>query len=519
MKRVSILNHVIGPIMRGPSSSHTAGPWRIGRTARDLLGSKPKEAVFTFDPTSSLAVCFHDQGSDAAFVAGLLGHALTDDDEPRMLELAPGEGLDAIFKLAPFPEADHPNSTLLNLRGEDGGELVLHARSVGGGSIQIASLNGAPLVITGDRYEVLAESGTASAGDVISLLSKWDQNARDLGGGTTRFLHASSFHKPDETLLAALEGLDGVKRVYRSNPVMHPLGGKEIFADTKELLSLAADNGWTLGEAAMAYESALLELPREQLMKEMEERLDVMLRSVELGLSGSNQGMKLLRPFAGSVMKAEQNGKMFLGGPHARAATRAMAAMHVNGAGGVVCAAPTGGSAGVMPGVVSTLLSDMHVPREKVVMAMWAAGAIGLALDRRSTFAAEVAGCQVEIGAAGAMSAAAVVEAAGGSAGQGCAAAATVFQNMMGSVCDLIQGIVEIPCHSRNAALASQAFLCADLVLGGYENPVPLDETVDAVDSVGRMLPEELRCTSRGGLAVCPSALGLPRLDLCCKKQ
>ena len=72
LKRVSILNHVIGPIMRGPSSSHTAGPWRIGRTARDLLGSKPEEAVFTFDPASSLAVCYHDQGSDAAFLAGLL---------------------------------------------------------------------------------------------------------------------------------------------------------------------------------------------------------------------------------------------------------------------------------------------------------------------------------------------------------------------------------------------------------------------------------------------------------------
>ena len=518
MKRVSILNHVIGPIMRGPSSSHTAGPWRIGRTARDLLGSKPEEAVFTFDPKSSLAVCFHDQGSDAAFLAGLLGYALTDDDEPRMLELAQGEDLDARFELGNFPEADHPNSALLSLRGEDGQQITLHARSVGGGSIEIASLNGVPLLITGDRYELIAECEPSCADNVISLLGGWDTGARDLGGEEVRLLHASSFHEPSEAFMASLRDLAGMRHIYSANPVMHPLGGKELFADTKELLSLAADKGWSLGETALAYESALLEIPREQLMKEMEDRLDIMLRSVELGLSGKHQVMKLLRPFAGSVMKAERSGKMFLGGPHARAAVRAMAAMHVNGAGGVVCAAPTGGSAGVMPGVVSTLLEDMNVSRENVVMAMWAAGAIGLALDRRSTFAAEVAGCQVEIGAAGAMSAAAVVETGGGSASQGCAAAATVFQNMMGSVCDLIQGVVEIPCHSRNAALASQAFLCADLVLGGYENPVPLDETVDAVDSVGRMLPEELRCTSRGGLAICPSAQCLPRLD-CCRKQ
>jgi L-serine dehydratase len=159
-------------------------------------------------------------------------------------------------------------------------------------------------------------------------------------------------------------------------------------------------------------------------------------------------------------------------------------------------------------------MEDFGLSRERTLSSLWAAGAIGLALDRRSTFAAEVAGCQVEIGAAGAMGAAAVVEAAGGTARQACDAAAMVFQNVMGSVCDLVQGIVEIPCHSRNAALASQAFLAADLVLGGYRNLIPLDETIDAVDSVGRMLPPELRCTSRGGLALCPSAGRMQRRDI-----
>jgi len=127
-------------------------------------------------------------------------------------------------------------------------------------------------------------------------------------------------------------------------------------------------------------------------------------------------------------------------------------------------------------------------------------------------FAAEVAGCQVEICAAGAMGAAAVVEAAGGTASQALDAAAISFQNTMGSICDLVQGIVEIPCHTRNAAAASGAFLCADLILGGYTNPIPLDETIDAVYAVGQMLPRELRCTALGGLAVTPSALAMPRL-------
>jgi len=188
-----------------------------------------------------------------------------------------------------------------------------------------------------------------------------------------------------------------------------------------------------------------------------------------------------------------------------------MAVMHVNGAMGVVCAAPTGGSAGVLPGVLVTLVEETGLDAGGVTHALLAASAIGAVVAMRATFAAEVAGCQVEIGAAGAMAAAAVVEAGGGTARQAADAAAIAFQNTMGMVCDLVQGMVEIPCHTRNAVAASSAFVCADLVMGGYHNPVPLDETLDAVMEVGRAMSAELRCTAKGGLAVAPSALKLVR--------
>ena len=129
----------------------------------------------------------------------------------------------------------------------------------------------------------------------------------------------------------------------------------------------------------------------------------------------------------------------------------------------------------------------------------------------RATFAAEVAGCQVEIAAAGAMGAAAVIQVSGGKAITACDAAAIFLQNSMGLICDLVQGIVEIPCHTRNASFASQAFICADLISGGYYNPIGLDETIDAVFSVGKMLPVELRSTSAGGIAVAPSALAIKK--------
>jgi L-serine dehydratase len=156
---------------------------------------------------------------------------------------------------------------------------------------------------------------------------------------------------------------------------------------------------------------------------------------------------------------------------------------------------------------VVSLVEDKGLSVQDAALALCAASAIGLIVANRATFAAEVAGCQVEIAAAGAMAAAAVVEAASGTAAQAANAAAISFQNTMGLVCDPVQGAVEIPCHTRNAVAASSAFLCADPILGGYANPIPLDETIDAVYAVGKMLPRELKCTALGGLAIAPSAL------------
>jgi L-serine dehydratase len=159
--------------------------------------------------------------------------------------------------------------------------------------------------------------------------------------------------------------------------------------------------------------------------------------------------------------------------------------------------------------VAVTLEEEWHLSEEALAKALFAAGAVGLIVSIRATFAAEVAGCQAEIGVAGAMGAALVAEAAGCQAQIACDAAAVALQNTMGSICDPVKGCVEIPCHTRNALAASSAFLNVDLVTGGYANPIPLDETVDASYASGKMLPPELRCTAKGGIAVCPSALAM----------
>jgi L-serine dehydratase len=270
-----------------------------------------------------------------------------------------------------------------------------------------------------------------------------------------------------------------------------------------------------LGQLALEYESQLLGLPHEAVLDEMLRRYDVMAASAHQGLQPDFTGTQLLQPTASLIHRAEAEGRLTVRSAQTRAAIRSMAVMHVDGAMGVVCAAPTGGSAGVIPGALVSLAEERDLSRETLGLALLASGAIGVIVAQRATFAAEIAGCQVEIGAGGAMAAAAIVDAMGGSADEATNAAAIAFQNTMGLVCDPVKGMVEIPCHTRNAVAAANAFVCADLILGGYINPIPLDETIDAVYSVGQMMPRELLCTAQGGLAVTPSALKLVARDCC----
>jgi len=307
--------------------------------------------------------------------------------------------------------------------------------------------------------------------------------------------------------------MPGVSQLWTAPPVFFPIRGQSLFASAAEMTALSSSRSSSLGHISFAYESALLGLPEQEVMEEIIRRFDVMRTSVSRGLEDKLQPMRLLRPSARNIFQAEADGRLAVGGIHTRAGARAMAVMHINGGGGVVCAAPTAGSAGVIPGVLVSLVEDKGLSIQKAALALCAASAIGIIISNRATFAAEVAGCQVEIAAAGAMAAAAVVEAAGGTATQAADAAAISFQNTMGLICDPVQGIVEIPCHTRNAVAASSAFLCADLVLGGYTNPIPLDETIDAVYAVGQMLPRELKCTALGGLSLAPSALKMSVLQ------
>jgi len=512
MKKVSIFNEVIGPIMRGPSSSHTAASYHLGKLIRGLLDGTPKQVIISFAKNGSYAEVYQQQGSDLGFATGIMGNEIISDGFNDALINAENRGIDIQFKVKEFEHEVHPNTIHIKGLSTGGSKVDVLAKSIGGGAVQVDELNKWPVNITGDSYEIIIEYDIRKSDTIkpeLGFEGIISESETRKGSKSLTILKLSK--TPDENILKRLSETEGVSRAWCLNPFFYAPIGEVLFASAQEMVSSAMERNVSLGKVSLTYESTLLGISEKDALDEMYRRYLLMKSGVENGLK-LQEGMQLLTPTAGKIMKVEKEGKLYTGGIHTRAAIRALAVMHVNSSMGVVCAAPTGGAAGTLPGVFTTLFEEKGLNEEEITLAMFAASAVGLILATKGTFAAEVAGCQVEIGAAGAMGAAAVVEAAGGSAKEACDAAAIAFQNTMGSVCDLVQGIVEIPCHTRNAIAASSAFVCADLVMGGYVNPVPLDETIDAVMSVGRMLPRELRCTALGGIALAPSALRMKNL-------
>ncbi len=510
MAEVSVLNDVIGPVMRGPSSSHTAGAYRIARLACGLAGGRPKDVFVTFDPDGSYAATYRPLGVDLAFAAGCLGWEMTDARYKEALRAAGRAGLRIRFAVERLEHAGHPNAMRVRMGGAPGGVLELRAKSVGGGIVEIDRLNGRPVSVDGRSWSLVAECRRGRSAEVRGAVERLARGRTTSAESRTGGAVQADFDSPPLPDLARqVSEIPGVTVVRAVAPVLYPQPGRGGIRSAASLVALAERERLSLGAAARRAESRLLGLPESALTAEMSARYAVMRASVAGGLDDRNVAMPLTAPCASRIMEAERRGELPLGGLLTRAAARAMAGMHTSNSKGVVCAAPTGGSAGVLAGVLVTLETEKNVELPVLARALFAAGGVGQVIAARATFAAETAGCQVEIGAAGAMAAAAVVEASGGTPRQAVDAAAVALQNTMGSVCDPVGGGCEIPCQTRNAAAAVNAFVCADLVMGGYENPVPLDETVDASFAVGRALPRELRCTALGGLAVAPSALAL----------
>lgn len=166
-----------------------------------------------------------------------------------------------------------------------------------------------------------------------------------------------------------------------------------------------------------------------------------------------------------------------------------------------IVAAPTGGSCGVIPAVLLSCEEKLGLPEVRMIEAMFVAAGIGQVIAERAFISGAEGGCQAEIGSASAMAAGAISYLKGGNANQIIHAAALAQKAMLGSTCDPVAGLVEIPCIKRNVMGAVNAMACADMACAGVISRIPPDEVIDAMRDTGLLMPEALRETGKGGLA------------------
>lgn len=278
------------------------------------------------------------------------------------------------------------------------------------------------------------------------------------------------------------------------------------FKNARELLEICNENGQMISEIMRQRECELGETTADQIQRRMERVWKIMKESATQPMKNPVRSMGgLIGGEARKLSEHQSRGKNICGTVLGRGIAYAMAVLEVNASMGLIVAAPTAGSAGIVPGLLLALQQEYHIPDGKMIDALFNAGAIGYLAMRNATVAGAVGGCQAEVGVASAMAASAAVELMGGTPEQCMAAASTVLMNMLGLVCDPVGGLVEYPCQNRNAAGVANALIAAEMALSGIEQLIPLDEMIDAMYVVGKRLPAELRETALGGCAATPA--------------
>lgn len=212
---------------------------------------------------------------------------------------------------------------------------------------------------------------------------------------------------------------------------------------------------------------------------------------------------------ARKVSDHARDGKSICGTMLSKAIAYSLAVLETNASMGLIVAAPTAGSSGVLPGTLLAAKDSLELSNDDLYKGLLNASAVGYLLMRNASVSGAEAGCQAEVGAASAMAASALVEMRGGTPEMCLEAATFALSNLLGLVCDPIAGLVESPCQSRNAIGVANAITAAEMVLSGITQPIPFDEMADAMLRVGRSLPFELRETAMGGCAGTPTGCAL----------
>jgi len=512
----SIFNDVIGPVMRGPSSSHTAASHRIGSIIRQFCSPENGKVLVEFDRHGSLATTYEGQGTAMGLISGLLGLSILDRGMIRYNELAGEKGMDIRFEITDL-NYSHPNTYKILVTDRSGELFSFIALSTGGGMIEFIEINNYKVSVKGDFFESLI-CFESIAGDKVKLLFGNLEELREHSEiclserGSEEYLIDIKSRQPlSDRAKAIINDLKNASWLRQISPVMPVTGGfsgELPFTTVEEMMTYSEANSSDLADLAIAFESARSGLEPAKVVSMMGEIVSYVKKSVTEGLSGTVYKDRILGHQSQLILDAEKEKRIF-STPMNRIIANVTALMEAKSSMGIIVAAPTAGSSGVLGGTILGMSDGTDYSDEDFSRAFLAAGIIGVFIADKYTFAAEEGGCQVECGAASGMTAAGLVNLMGGTAREAVNAASMALQNMLGLICDPVADRVEVPCLGKNILAANNAVSSANMSLAGFDPVIPLSEVIDAMKSVGDSLPSSLCCTGLGGLSITPTAISI----------
>lgn len=286
-----------------------------------------------------------------------------------------------------------------------------------------------------------------------------------------------------------------------------------MFDSIRETIDYAVENNMSFADIMVKEEMELSGKSRDEVRAQMKQNLDVMRDAVIKGTTGD--GVESVTGYTGhdaaKLRDYNESHHALSGYEMIDAVKGAIATNEVNAAMGIICATPTAGSSGTIPGALFKLEKTHDLTEGQMIDFLFTSALFGRVVANNASVAGATGGCQAEVGSASAMAAAAAVAIFGGSPEASGHAMALAISNLLGLVCDPVAGLVEIPCVMRNAIGSGNALISADLALAGIESRIPVDEVIEAMDKVGRNLPASLRETGLGGLAGTPTGEAIKR--------
>lgn len=510
--RPSIFNDVIGPVMRGPSSSHTAASWRAAKISLDILNEPLAKAVIDFDKDGAWAPNYRDQGTTVGIEGGLLGLDMSDDKIKHTEQVAKEKGIAISYEINSY-STTHVNTFRLALEGIHGKKTLLTAISIGGGSFEIQDIDGFKVNITGAYYELLLKDVSNDIPiEDIALLCLENKAISESFFDEKRLVNIKFSKEISQKVIQNLIQQVNFGELIISNPVLPIIAGNETdlpFGTIESLLNYAEQENLDLGAIGVLYEKHQSGLADHDVIDKMKDIVDIIENSIKTGLAGTVYEDRILPPQAHLIGTAQKKKKILENSIVNKIIANVSAIMESKSAMEVVVANPTAGSCGVVGGVLRAVADDIDSTHDELIEAYFATGVVGVYFAMGPGFSAEEHGCQVECGASAGMAAAGIVQLFGGTARQAIDAASMAIQNMIGLVCDPIADRVEAPCLGKNVSAAVNALSSATMSCAGYNALIPLNEVIETVSSVSSQMPSCVKCTGKGGLAITKTACAI----------